>query len=535
MDVLARAHGAMAPGRRRRAARRITRSIALPTAVMVLTGAAVLGPVVAGASTAFAAVPAVQGFTSGDVTLTGAGFGHGVGMSQYGAYGMALGGSTVQQILTHYYSGTTVVGHRDDVDLRVNIVDRGSKVTLSGAALAGGGGALELISAGGVTVDLPPGSTATVTPADGTLAVDAAVAGGAARTFSTSGLTVRWSGGRGMPGPASLLTVASRSANANSTWGKTRSYRWGSVQLSAVSRGDTDGTTKSRIEAVAVVNLHSEYLRGVAEMPSSWPDAALQAQVVAARNYALSAYQRGTLSNCGGCNLWDDTRSQVYQGWAKEAEPGYGSRWVTAVKATQTSTTHGLTVLYQGWVVTAYFSSSSGGRTRDSASAWGTAVPYLVSVADPWSIDPAVNPGYSRWTRSVAVSRLLSMFGLSDITRLEVSKKDAAGAMVSVTATASDGTARTVTGSAFSSGLGLPAPWVNAFTLPVTVQPPATPQPTGSAQGASTHAAPAPGSRPTPSQAAASGGGGSSDTIACEPVLPRRTVGGKAPVCPAGS
>jgi stage II sporulation protein D len=522
MDVLIPPHEAT-PGRVRRRAQRIARSFAAPAAALALIGAGVLGPVATSAVPASAAVRAVaSGVTSGSVTLTGAGFGHGVGMSQYGAYGMARDGSSVQKILTHYYSGTTVTGHSDDVDLKVNVVDRGSRVALSSTSLVSGGGALRLISSGGVVFDLPAGSTATVTPVGGMVSVDTAPAGGTARTFTTSVLTVRWSGGRGMSGPASLLTVASRSANATTTWGKTRNYRWGSLQLSATPRSETDGITRSRIEAVAVVNLHSEYLRGIAEMPSSWPDAALQAQVVAARNYALAAYQRGTLSNCGGCNLWDDTRSQVYQGWAKESEAGYGSRWVAAVNATQTSSSEGLIVLYQGSVVSAYFSSSSGGRTRDAASAWGSAVPYLISVPDPWSVDPAVNPSYSHWTRSVPVPKLLTMFGLSDITQLEVTKKDTGGAMVSVTATSSDGTVRTVAGSTFSHGLALPAPWVNAVALPEADQPPVDP-----AAGATAGPAPSDGS------GAASSGGGSASVTGCESALPRRTVGGKPPVCPA--
>jgi stage II sporulation protein D len=491
--------------------RRFARSTAVSAAAFALVCAGVFGPVMTGVNPASAAVrAATAGVTSGSVTLTGAGFGHGVGMSQYGAYGMARDGSSVAKILTHYYTGTTVTGRQDDVDLKVNVVDRGSRVSLSSTSLAGGGGAFKLISSGGVVFDLPAGSTAIVTPVGAMLSVDTAPTGGTARTFTTSALTVRWSGGRAMSGPASLITVASRSANAATTWGKTRNYRWGSLQLSATPRSETDGVTRSRIEAVAVVNLHSEYLRGIAEMPSSWPDAALQAQVVAARNYALSAYQHGTLSNCGGCNLWDDTRSQVYQGWAKESEPGYGTRWVAAVNATQTSSSQGLTVLYQGSVVTAYFSSSSGGRTRDAASAWGSAVPYLVSVADPWSIDPAVNPRYSHWTRSVPVPKLLTMFGLNDITGITVTRKDTGGAMVSVAATSSDGTVSTVAGSTFSHGLALPAPWVNAFALPSGDQPQADPTAGGSTAS----------------------GRGSASVSECELVLQRRTVGSKPPVCP---
>ena len=40
--------------------------------------------------------------------VKGAGFGHGIGMSQYGAYGYSLEGSGYKQILAHYYEGTTM-------------------------------------------------------------------------------------------------------------------------------------------------------------------------------------------------------------------------------------------------------------------------------------------------------------------------------------------------------------------------------------------------------------------------------------------
>src|SRR5919107_2929930 len=38
--------------------------------------------------------------------IRGAGFGHGIGMSQYGAYGYALNGAKYDGILGHYYKGT---------------------------------------------------------------------------------------------------------------------------------------------------------------------------------------------------------------------------------------------------------------------------------------------------------------------------------------------------------------------------------------------------------------------------------------------
>src|ERR687893_1212512 len=53
-----------------------------------------------------AAVPAADAAVRH--VIRGAGFGHGIGMSQYGAYGFALGGSSYTDILDHYYTGTSL-------------------------------------------------------------------------------------------------------------------------------------------------------------------------------------------------------------------------------------------------------------------------------------------------------------------------------------------------------------------------------------------------------------------------------------------
>jgi SpoIID/LytB domain protein len=138
---------------------------------------------------------------------------------------------------------------------------------------------------------------------------------------------------------------------------------------------------------------------------------------------------------------------------------------VAAVGATQTSSTRGLALLYHGAPVRAYYSSSSGGRTRDAQSAWGTAVPYLRSVSDPWSVDPSVNPGYAHWQRTVSRAKVATVFGLSDVESIEVTDHDRSGAAVTVTATASDGTQRSLGGSTLKSRLSLPAPWYSGFDL----------------------------------------------------------------------
>jgi SpoIID/LytB domain protein len=124
-------------------------------------------------------------------------------------------------------------------------------------------------------------------------------------------------------------------------------------------------------------------------------------------------------------------------------------------------------VLYAGVPITAYYSSSTGGRTRDAASVWGSAVPYLRSVGDPWSISAAINPSYASWTRTVSAGTVLAAFGLPDLASLKVTERDAGGAVVALEATSSDGTVKTLPGSVLRARFGLPAQWVTSISLPL--------------------------------------------------------------------
>ena len=123
-----------------------------------------------------------------------------------------------------------------------------------------------------------------------------------------------------------------------------------------------------------------EYILGVVpgEMPKEWPAAALQAQAVAARSYALASIVKNR-----DFDLYADPRSQMYYGVAAESPAT-----TAAVKATK-----GQILTYGGKVATTFYYSSSGGRTASSEDVFGLALPYLQSRPDPWD---AGSP-YHRW------------------------------------------------------------------------------------------------------------------------------------------
>lgn len=128
--------------------------------------------------------------------------------------------------------------------------------------------------------------------------------------------------------------------------------------------------------------LIDDYLLGTvpSEMLPTWPKAALEAQAVAARTYAL--YSKGTHSS-DGYDLCATTHCQVYEGVANES-----STTTAAVNATK-----GYVITHQGKPICSVFHSSSGGRTDDAENVWGGYVPYLRSVAD----DDKQSP-FNSWT-----------------------------------------------------------------------------------------------------------------------------------------
>ena len=404
-------------------------------AVLAVAGMAAAA-VVVGAGPAAAATGAPATFHFG-----GSGFGHGVGMSQYGALGMAREGSTAAQILAHYYTGTSVAAVADAVSLRVDILHAASSFTLGSKAAATGGGTIQ-VTVNGLPHVLGTAADTWSVAASGSL-VSVKKNGAVIGSGTTVG--IYWGGTRvpGSAGSAPTLAVVNGVP-----------YRYGNIDVRVIA---------GRLEVNNPVLVHDEYLRGIAEMPSSWPAAALQAQVAAARSYALSKYAAGIRSACF-CHVYGSTLDQVFAGWNKETG-SYGAQWVAAVTATEPTSTTGLAVSYAGKPVTAYYFSSSGGRTQNSEDVWTSALPWARSVDDHWSLDPAVNPTYADWGADRTQAQVAAAFGLADVVKVALSSRTAGGGVHVATAWSSTGSSAAISGETLRSRLALPATWLHRDTL----------------------------------------------------------------------
>ncbi len=263
---------------------------------------------------------------SATFVLTGSGYGHGVGLSQYGAHAQALAGRSYTDILGFYYPGTSI-GRSPTANVRVLLAP--SAKTLSVASQAD----FSVRDANGTSYVLPAG----------------AVEIGPDLQLPVDGVPTA------VPGP---LTFVPATGSLLSLGGKP--YR-GRLEVTS---------TGAVLQAIDVVALES-YVLGVVpgEMPSTWPVAALEAQAVAARSYALASMVKGK-----PWDLYPDGRSQQYLGVSAETV-----QTSTAVRATGRQV-----LLYRGKVATAFYSSSDGGRTASALDVFGLDLPYLLSQPDPW-------------------------------------------------------------------------------------------------------------------------------------------------------
>ena len=380
-------------------------------------------------------------------SLAGSGYGHGVGLSQWGARAMANAGMDATSIVSYYYQGTQVTPVQDDMEIFVNVEYQKTRVDMQSEALDASGGALE-VSVGGVVTQGSPADIFQFRRSSRQVEVVKITGGVSTVVGIGSSATAR-------PVGATLVHVTNKAGGLSKPGSR---FRYGYIEVTPVT---VSGTVK--LNAVNRLRLHDEYLYGVAEVSNSWPDAALQAQVLAARTYALSKIDAGLRKNCN-CHLDDGYgpfSDQAFAGWSKQAS-AQGERWVNAVNATAVSPSAGLAILKDGKAIKAFYSSSNGGASQAVADAWGgEGLTYAVSVPDPYSVDPS-NPDAS-WTKVITQAEAAQAFGVTGVWQLAVTDRFASGAVKILAATLADGSVVTKTGNEMRSLLGLKSNYVTAI------------------------------------------------------------------------
>ncbi len=409
-----------------------SRPLALTLAIIPLAfgsaaGSAAAAPAQAGQARVATCAASCYAAPAGSGALflfSGHGFGHGVGMSQYGAYGFAQHGWTYDQILAHYYPGTTL-GPAPLSTIRVLLADKRKTIAISSRVpftVVDGAGATHTLGAGKVSFGV---------------GLKLVVDGDPARPLPPP-LTFS-------PGEGGTLTLG-------------RAYR-GRILVDVVD---------DRLRVIDIVNLE-QYLYGVvpAEMPASWAPAALEAQAVASRSYALA-----TRRIAAPFDVYADARSQVYLGASAE-KPST----TAAVDATA-----GEVLYYNGSVAATYFSSTSGGQTEDAADVWGgRSLPYLVSVDDPYDvISPFHDWGPVPVTAQTIAQRLEVPGRVVDATTTpNPTGRVATLDVLSVAKSSAAPTTTSVPGTLASSKLGLRSTWFAVGVLSLSASAPTAPVPYG--------------------------------------------------------
>ena len=409
-------------------------------------------------------IPAPVNATSAPSTfeITGSGYGHGVGLSQIGARSKALAGETATAILNYYYKDIVIQPLDDSKILRVNV---GHLLSTARITTATPDAVVQIYSGDiGDAQDavplaaIPAKSALNFTILGSTLVPSISLGKKTTTLPRNSVFTVRWSGTRYLPGVEGVVSLNHSSA--------TTRYRHGQMQLRAVKAS----TLGYRIEITNSVRLADEYLWGVSEVPSSWPAAALEAQAIASRSYAMS--KAGIYRSSCDCDLYGEISDQKFLGFAKESEKGWGKFWKAAV-----TNTSGLVLTQNDLPIATYFGSSTGGFTETAVNAWGSERSYTQIVPDPGSQDPKLNPNFYRWSRTVQQSAVALAFGLPDVLSLEVVSKNVSGTVAMIRATSSTGVQKNLRGETFRSRTRIPSAYFDLVSVQDAVEPTPSPSP----------------------------------------------------------
>jgi stage II sporulation protein D len=353
-----------------------------------------------------------------DVVIDGRGWGHGVGMSQYGAYGFAeREGRDHAAILAHYYTGSEL-GTAPATRMRVRL-KRARAPKISGATRAVSGRRR-------VRLRDDRGYRFRALGLHRVAVIDTRT--GRTRARLRAPVTVTGGSGTKLHGRAENLL-------------RNGVYR-GRMVLNREGSG---------VLAVNHVSLE-HYLYGVvpAEMPASWPAEALRAQAIVARSYALTSRRAG-----GTWDVYADVRSQVYRGVLSEIDAS-----TDAVRATR-----GRVVTVGGEVAQTFFFSTSGGRTASNEEGFGgSPLAYLRSVEDPHDDLSPVHTWTARFSRREARRKLGSMVS-GRLRRLQVASRTPSGRAATVLVRGSRGD-QTVSAVSVRTALGLRSTWLERIAGP---------------------------------------------------------------------
>ncbi len=358
--------------------------------------------------------------SSRTIAFKGHGYGHGIGMSQYGAEGGARDGAKYTEILDKYYTGTDLGSKSGDIRVLIT-ADTSDSVLIEAKSGI-------VFRQGGTEITLP-------TTVGGDKVVRWMIVQRSSNKKqsvlqyrTTGGYTTYksmvWTGNAQFE--ASSLTLVTPAGN--------RVYR-DTLRSALPSSGSSARNT------VNVLSLEN-YTRGVVarEMPSSWHAEALKAQSVAARTYGAR-----TMGSGGYYDICDTTSCQVYGGVSAETDATDA-----AIKATA-----GKILTYDGKPALAQFSSSSGGYTNTGSQ------PYLKAVSDGW--DGWSGNKNHDWTISVKASTIEKKYSsIGTLKSLSVTKRNGhgedGGRVSSLKLVGSKGS-KTITGVDARWAFGLRSDW----------------------------------------------------------------------------
>ncbi|NRQ49880.1 SpoIID/LytB domain-containing protein [Aeromicrobium stalagmiti] len=327
--------------------------------------------------------------SSGKIAISGHGYGHGIGMSQYGAQGAARKGVSYSKILSTYYPGTKLASKSGNIRVLI------SQDTTDAVDVVAGSGLVFRKLSSSFKAALPTTIGGAKVTTWRIVQVSSRKTQSTLQYRTTGGYAsykgIRWTGDGQLEGPSRIALVMPN--------GSTVKYR-GAIRSALPSKGSTARDT------VNVLPI-DHYVRGViaAEMPSGWEAEALKAQAVAARTYGVRS-----ITSSRYYDICSTTACQVYGGASRE----------TASTDAAVRATGGKILTYGGTPAFTQFSSSSGGYTAKGSQ------PYLKAVSDPY--DNWSGNANHAWTTTVAASTIQRAYpSIGTLKQLKVTQRTGAG------------------------------------------------------------------------------------------------------------